>query len=341
MNIQQKVSLQAFNTMAVPSQARYFARALTEQEVRDALGWARKREIPVSILGGGSNCLLPETIAGLVLQPAIRGIEVLEENSRFVWVKAACGENWHRFVQHCLGRKFYGLENLALIPGLVGAAPIQNIGAYGVELQDFVVSLDAIDRVTREKRTFDKAACEFGYRDSIFKNALKNRYVIVSVTFRLLKQPEIRDHYPALKSALSGLRRSVLTPEIVAHTVMEIRRSKLPSPDMIPNVGSFFKNPVVDNSVVTELRDLYPDLVAFPVDAGHQKIAAGWLIEKSGWKGREAFEVRVHDQQALVLTNPKHASSAQVMRLARAIQSNIKARFGIELEQEPQLLEAS
>ncbi|TVZ39471.1 UDP-N-acetylmuramate dehydrogenase [Alteromonadaceae bacterium 2753L.S.0a.02] len=338
MKIEERVNLQPLNTLAAPSKARFYARATNEQELRQALRWAAKHQKPVSVLGGGSNSLLPEEIPGLVVQPALRGITLEEETERHYQICAAAGENWHRFVMFCLAKNYYGLENLASIPGCVGAAPIQNIGAYGVELQDVFVSLRAMHRKTYEVVTFTREQCEFGYRESIFKNRLKDQYVIVSVTFKLFKQAQIKADYPALKAALSGVRRAMITPNIIAHTVSSIRKEKLPDPLLIPNCGSFFKNPVVDTQLIDELKQLYPDLVYFDLGDHKNKIAAGWLIEKSGWKGKEAFEACVHDKQALVLTNPHRKPAKNIVKLAGAIQSSIRQRYGIELEQEPQWL---
>lgn len=338
MRIEERKNLQPLNTLGVPSVARFFARATTEQELRQALRWAQKQQKPVWILGGGSNALLPEKINGLVIQPALRGVSLVEETERHFRVRAACGENWHRFVQWSLAHGYAGLENLTAIPGLVGAAPIQNIGAYGVEQKDYFCSLRALNRSTGEIVEFSLEACEFGYRDSVFKRRLKDQFVIVSVDFKLSKTPLLNLDYPALKDALRGLRRSMMSPQIVAHTVATLRREKLPDPANLPNCGSFFKNPVVAQSVVDELKHLYPDIVAFPLDGGVTKVAAGWLIEKSGWKGREVFDIKVHDQQALVLTNPKKAPAKNVLKLAASIQSSVRQRYGIELELEPQWL---
>jgi len=338
MKLLRNANLQLLNTLASPSVAEFFARAATLDDIREALRWARQKQLPVRILGGGSNCLLAEKISGLVLQPLLRGVECIESDNTFHLVKAASGENWNRLVHHCLAKKYYGLENLALIPGLVGAAPIQNIGAYGVELGDFLHSLEAVDIASGKLHTFTKEACAFTYRNSVFKGTLANRYIITSITMRLFREPHPNLSYPALNDALEGIRRSAITPEIIAHTVSEIRRAKLPSPEDIPNVGSFFKNPIVDLAVIENLKQLYPDLVTYDVDADHKKVPAAWLIEKGGWKGREVFGVKVHDQQALVLTNPNKLPASKVLKLAKAIQSNIKARFDIELEQEPQVL---
>ncbi|SMF31109.1 UDP-N-acetylmuramate dehydrogenase [Alteromonadaceae bacterium Bs31] len=338
MKLLKRVNLQPLNTMAVPSVAEHFVRAGSLDEVKEALLWAKNNVQPLHILGGGSNCLLPENISGLVLQPILRGVKLLESNERHYLVKVAAGENWNRFVHHCLSKGYFGLENLALIPGLVGAAPIQNIGAYGVELCDLFHSLEALEISTGTLRRFEKDECEFAYRHSVFKGRLSKQFIITSVTFRLFKHPELNVTYPALRAALAGIPRKAISPQIVAHTVMEIRRSKLPSPELLPNVGSFFKNPVVDMETIEHMEQLYPDLVSYEVDANHKKIPAGWLIEKAGWKGREEFNVKVHDQQALVIVNPNKMPVTKVLRLAKAIQANIKARFGIDLEQEPQLL---
>lgn len=341
MNVMKAIDLQPLNTLGVPSIADYYTKAGTAEEVCQALAWAKRNHISVYVLGGGSNTLLPDRVEGLVLQPALRAIETVESNADTYVVKAGAGENWHRFVQYCLQKKYYGLENLIAIPGRVGAAPIQNIGAYGVELCDVFEKLEAVDRRSGKIEFFDKAACEFGYRDSIFKNRWKNQFVILNVYFRVNRQANISDEYPSLKKALSGFKRNTVTPELVANAVTEIRRERIPAPEDIPNCGSFFKNPVVARELVESIRLMYPEIVCYDVDATYQKIAAGWLIETAGWKGRSAFDVNVHDQQALVLTNPKKMPMKNVLQLANAIRSNIKTRFGIELEIEPQVLSSN
>ena len=336
MKFQQNVDLQSLNTMAVPSVARYFFIAQTLEDIRLALAFARKEKLSVFVLGGGSNSLLPEKLDGLVIQPLLKGVECIENSAESSWVRAGAGENWHDFVMHCLSAQYYGLENLAYIPGLVGAAPIQNIGAYGVELKDVFHSLEAMDRATGEMQTFNFSDCEFAYRESVFKNRLKDRMIIASVTFRLQRQAACNLSYPALASALER-EADGKNPEKVAEAVIKLRQRKLPDPEYIPNAGSFFKNPVITEAKASALKLAHPKAVIFDVDGSHKKVAAGWLIDAAGWKGREAFQVRVHDQQALVLTNPNRVSRHHILTLADAIRKDIEQRFGITLEREPGL----
>ncbi|WP_045859940.1 UDP-N-acetylmuramate dehydrogenase [Teredinibacter purpureus] len=338
-NILENVDLQPFNTMAVPSRCRFFLTAENVDDIRYALTWAKQKGVSVSILAGGSNCLLPAFVDALVVHPKLLGITLLEDFETSVLVKASAGENWHAFVLYCLNQGFFGLENLALIPGMVGAAPIQNIGAYGVELKDVFETLEALDRDTGELVEFNSAACEFDYRDSVFKHRLENRVVITAVTFRLSRHASVAECYPALEAALAAVGRSKsATPHDVAAAVVAIRQKKLPDPRELPNAGSFFKNPIVSNNVAKRLKQRNPDVVMFDAGEGYKKIAAGWLIEKAGWKGKEQFGVRVHEHQALVITNPNRVERDQILKMADAISSQVLALFGVTLEQEPRLL---
>lgn len=338
MILLQSVDLQPLNTLAVPSRAQFFAKATSPDEIRQALSWARKKNVSAHVLGGGSNTLLPDTVAGLVIQPAVRGVELIENLGDSVVVKAGAGENWHRFVQYCLQKKYYGLENLISIPGLVGAAPIQNIGAYGVELKDVFERLDAIECRTGKTVSFDRSSCEFGYRESIFKGRCKQQYIVTHVYFRLQKEARLTVHYPALKAFLGDISERFLTAELVANAVTELRREKLPLPESMPNCGSFFKNPVVSSDALAHLKLTYPDVVSYDIGGGQHKLAAGWLIEKVGWKGRSSFNAAVHNEQALVLTNPNKMPVKNVLQLAASVKRSVNTYFGVELEIEPQLL---
>jgi UDP-N-acetylmuramate dehydrogenase len=327
--------LQRHNTLGVPAVARYYTLVKDEEALRESLSFAVTHNLPLLILGGGSNIVLRDDFPGLVIHMGLLGKALVAENDEFVWLRVSAGENWHELVEYCLDFHYWGLENLSLIPGSVGAAPIQNIGAYGIELKDVFEELTALDICSGINVTFTGDACEFGYRDSIFKGRLKDRYVITAVTFKLRKQPRLELSYPALRDALSQLPPESITPQEVSRLVCAIRRSKLPDPAEIPNVGSFFKNPVVPLTQYHELQTRYPELVAYPVSENHVKLAAGWLIDKAGWRGHSLGPVAVHAQQALVLTNPGLAKGSHVLALAEKIQASVFEKYGVTLEPEP------
>nr|WP_242521524.1 UDP-N-acetylmuramate dehydrogenase [Motiliproteus sp. SC1-56] len=322
------------NTLHLPARALRFLRADQLDQAREAIELAREQRWPLLVLGGGSNLVLTRDFPGLCLQIALAGISHRPLDGEWVEVSAAAGESWHGFVEHCLMQGWYGLENLALIPGTVGASPIQNIGAYGVEIKDFFHELEAIDRTTGKLRRFTRAQCGFGYRDSVFKRDGRDRYVITQVTFRLRRKPRLNLAYGALAQALSHLESP--GPRDLFNAVVALRRAKLPDPAQLPNVGSFFKNPVVSEGQFSQLKTQYPELVAFPDPKG-VKLAAGWLIEKAGWKGVCDGGVAVHEAQALVLVNRGGARGEDVLRLAGRIQADIQARFGVGLEIEPRV----
>ncbi|KUJ84831.1 UDP-N-acetylmuramate dehydrogenase [Microbulbifer flavimaris] len=333
--IQRNVDLQPFNTMAIRARAAHYARVGNIDELQEALAFARRQRLPILPLGGGSNIVLTGDYPGLVLHIDLRGLTV-EEGVRGALVSAAAGENWHQLVMHTVERKLGGLENLALIPGRVGAAPIQNIGAYGVELRDTFEDLTAVHIASGELHDFSKADCHFAYRDSVFKGDARDQYIITRVRMRLPASWQPRADYPALQQYLQEHQIDVgaLTPARVAEAVIAVRRSKLPAPEDIPNAGSFFKNPLVDESVYQTLKQSYPELVAYP--AGERwKLAAGWLIDQAGWRGHRIDNVGVHDRQALVLVNPGRGTGAEVTHLATEIADDIRAKFGVQLEPEP------
>jgi UDP-N-acetylmuramate dehydrogenase len=329
-------SLQDLNTLGVPAIAGNYVKVESVDEVKQALKLAKDLELPVIVLGGGSNVVLPDMFVGLVIHIAITGTHVVAEDDDHVWLKIGAGENWHSLVEHCLHFHYWGIENLALIPGTVGAAPIQNIGAYGVELESVFSELSTVERQSQIEVTFDRDGCEFGYRDSIFKNKLRNRYVITSITLRLNKHPSLQLHYPALREAIEKKNLERITPEIVANTVCEIRRSKLPDPAQIPNAGSFFKNPIISVQEAQRLRQKFPGLVSFATEDGREKIAAAWLIDQAGWKGKEEYGVGVHKDQALVVINPGNKSGQQIVNFAKKIKDHIQQLFDIELQMEPE-----
>lgn len=338
MQIREEVDLTRLNTLAVPSRAQYFAEITSVEALRNAWQWALERHFPVHILGGGSNVLLPDWLAGLTLQIKLRGCEELARTEDRVWLRFGAGENWHDTVRWCLQQGFYGLENLALIPGTVGAAPIQNIGAYGVEVGTRVDHVAWFDFATCLAVEMTADRCEFAYRDSVFKGALRDRGVITHVTFCLSLVPELTLSYPGLQAQLGNL--DDVTAEQVFNAVCHVRQQKLPDPRVLPNCGSFFKNPVVSLSQQQHLQALYPDLPSYDVaeQPGLKKLAAGWLIDKAGWRGQQHLGVRVHSEQALVLTNPTGQSIKEILALAEAIRSSVEQQFAVTLEQEPQIL---
>lgn len=328
--------LTALNTFGIAARACCFAAPASEAELSALLNTVTARNLPLMVLGGGSNVVFAGDFPGLVLQPALRGIRCLAADAEHVLVEAAAGEKWHDFVLHTLARHWYGLENLALIPGTVGAAPIQNIGAYGVELTDRLHSLTAMEMASGRLREFSHAECRFGYRDSVFKQELRGRYIITRVRFRLLRQPALKTDYGDIRQELAARGIQSPRPADVAAAVMAIRARKLPAPALLGNAGSFFKNPVVPRAQFLALQQTFPDLVAYP-QGEHVKLAAGWLIEQAGWKGRRLGPVGAYEKQALVLVNHGGARGEDVMALARAIQADVQARFGVHLEIEPQV----
>ncbi|HJV01063.1 MAG TPA: UDP-N-acetylmuramate dehydrogenase [Burkholderiaceae bacterium] len=333
--LQHQFPLQSLNTFRIAARAQAYLRVESLDQLRAALADPAVAALPRLVLGGGSNVLLTGDVAGLVLHIALAGREVLDSDADHHYVKAAAGEHWHDFVQWTLAQGMGGLENLSLIPGTVGAAPIQNIGAYGAETKDLFHSLTVFDPATGQTRTMDAAACRFGYRDSVFKHAAGQGLIIVDVTFALPRawQPNLR--YAELAQAVAEQGWAAPTARQVADTVIAIRRRKLPDPAEIGNAGSFFKNPVVDAARCADLLARFPALVHHRQPDGSEKLAAGWLIDQCGWKGRSLGPAGVYAKQALVLVNHGGATGADVVRLAQAIQADVQARYGVRLEPEP------
>lgn len=329
--------LSAYNSFGIRERADRLVEVDGLLGLIEALDEAEANGWPVSILGGGSNIVLTGPVTGLVVCMRSLGRRVLSFASTAVVIEAEAGENWHRLVGWSLDLGLSGLENLSLIPGTTGASPVQNIGAYGVELADVFDSLDAYDRDTRQVLRFDRAACEFAYRDSIFKRHA-GRFVILRVRLRLHRSPQLRVDYAPLNAAwtATGLKRA--DPRVVAELVCNIRRSKLPDPARIGNAGSFFKNPLVNAEQASRLQQQWPDMPRFQQPDGSVKLAAGWLIDQAGWKGFRRGAVGVHAEQALVLVNHGGARGQEVMALAAEIQSDIARSFGVQLEMEPQRL---
>ena len=332
IRIQENVALQPYNTLGVSVNARFFCRVVNLVDLKASLVFAKEKQLAVLILGEGSNTVFTKDYDGLVLLNKLSGIELINETDELANIKVSAGENWHDFVDYCLRMKWYGLENLALIPGLVGAAPIQNIGAYGVEVKDTIQSVTYLALATGVQHTIGKFDCQFAYRDSVFKNELNAKTVITSVDFCLSKTPNSQLAYPALAAKL-GANPS---PRDIFNQVCDVRRAKLPMPKDIPNAGSFFKNPVIDAAQFEVLKVAYPSIIGFDVIGG-VKLAAAWLIEQRGWKHKEIAGVKVHQQQALVVTNPKHKTGNDILLLAKAIQDDIEEAFNVRLEIEPRI----
>lgn len=331
---QEQVSLKPYNTFGIDVKARYFTEAHSDDEAREALVQARQRGLPVQVIGGGSNLLLTRDIDALVLHMASRGRQVLSDDGERVVVEAQAGEPWHPFVQWSLAQGYCGLENLSLIPGTVGAAPMQNVGAYGVEIKDVFAGLTALDRETGELRDFSLQACAFGYRDSLFKRN-PGRWLILRVRFALNRTLQAHLDYGPVRQRLLEQGVEHVTAQAISDAICSIRREKLPDPAELGNAGSFFKNPVVSAGVAESIRSHYPGVVAYPQADGQVKLAAGWLIEQAGWKGFREGDAGVHRLQSLVLVNHGLASGAQLYALAQRIQADILERFGVVLEMEP------
>ena len=329
-----QVSLKPFNSFGIDVRAQLFAEAHNDDDVRAALAYAAVEDVPLLVIGGGSNLLLTQDIPALVLRMASQGIRVLHDDGVQVVVEAEAGEAWHPFVLWTLEQGFCGLENLSLIPGTVGAAPMQNIGAYGVEIKDVFAGLTALDRHTGELRDFSLAECNFAYRDSLFKHET-GRWLIRRVRFALSRASHLKLDYGPVQQRLAGQGITEATPSDVSRAICSIRREKLPDPAELGNAGSFFKNPLVSQALATELQALYPDLVAYPQADGQMKLAAGWLIYKAGWKGFRDGDAGVHALQALVLVNYGGATGHDIANLALRIQQDIAKRFKVELEMEP------
>lgn len=337
--IQSDVDLKPYNTLNVSAKAKLFASVETETELQELLNQSIASDESVFVLGGGSNVLFVDDYDGLVIHVDISGREVVKETSENVWLKIGAGENWHRTVRYCVEKGWGGIENLSLIPGLAGAAPIQNIGAYGVELVDVFESLDAVELKSGEKRIFKKDECQFGYRESIFKNELKGRLVVTSIVLRLSKNPVVNTSYGAVQAKLE--EKGIANPTIrdVSDTIIEIRNSKLPKPEDLGNAGSFFKNPVVPEAIYNKLQRKYPEVPGYPVDDSQVKVPAGWLIEETGWKGKVVGNTGTYKQQALVIVNHGDATGREILQLAESIRESVKEKFGIELVPEVNIID--
>jgi UDP-N-acetylmuramate dehydrogenase len=331
--------LKKYNTFSISAHANSFAIFKSEKELIVQLEEVEKTGSPMLILGGGSNLLFTKDYEGIILKNEIKGIQVLSEDDATVLVKCGAGEIWHEFVQYCVNKGWAGIENLALIPGTVGASPIQNIGAYGAEVKDTIESVECIEIENKSKKRFSTIDCAFGYRESIFKKEAKGKYVITQVVFRLKKQATVNTSYGAIQQVLDEKKLSSPTIRDVSAAVIEIRKSKLPNPAQLGNAGSFFKNPEISQQQFDKLKEQFPDIVSYPgLHPGMIKVPAGWLIERSGWKGKTIGKVGVHRLQALVLVNYGGASGQDVVNLSLEVRKTVKDLFGIDLEPEVNII---
>lgn len=332
--IQQNIPLRQYNTLGIDAIAKLFASFTSTEDLKELI-----ENNPISgkaplILGGGSNMLFKDHVTRLVLKNEIPGLTIVKEDADHVYVKAGAGENWHSFVQFCIKQNWAGVENLSLIPGCVGASPMQNIGAYGVEIKEVFEQLEAFHLRDREVHTFNAHDCAFGYRESVFKGKLRNQYVILNVTYRLNKTPKFNTSYGAIEQELERMGVQQLSIQAVSQAVINIRTSKLPDPAKIGNAGSFFKNPSVAADVYTQLKTEYPHIVGYPNADGTVKLAAGWLIEQSGWKGYRRGDAGVHEKQALVLVNYGQATGQEIYDLSEDVMKSVHSKFGVQLERE-------
>ena len=338
MEIISNFSLKALNTFGIESFAKLFVKVNSIQQINELLDRNEFKNNHHLILGGGSNLLLTKNVDGLVIKNELLGIELINENESSVFVKCAAGVVWHEFVMWCIDKNFGGIENLALIPGCTGASPMQNIGAYGVEIKDTFYELEAIELATGNLKKFTKSDCEFGYRESVFKRQFKNQFIITSVTFQLSKQPNFHIEYGAIKQELDLMNVSELNIKAIAQAVINIRSSKLPNPKEIGNAGSFFKNPEVSEIEFQRLKIEFPNIVAYPLENKNYKLAAGGLIEQSGLKGYRAGDAGVHKLQALVLVNYGSATGNQIFDLSSQVLQTVKQKFGLDLEREVNII---
>lgn len=337
--IQENISLKPYNTFGIDATAKGLASFSTLEQLQEVFELAEKSGFKKQlILGGGSNILLTGDFDGLVLKNEINGIEVVDEDADFVYVKGGAGEVWHHFVLHCLQHEYAGVENLSLIPGNIGASPMQNIGAYGVEIKDVFHQLEAYHVRDKALKIFNAEDCRFGYRESVFKNKYKGQFVILSVTYRLRKKPLFNTSYGAIQQELNNMGVKELSIQAISQAVINIRSSKLPDWKLIGNAGSFFKNPTVDDAVAQKLKETFPKMVSFPFEKGKTKLAAGWLIEQCGWKGYRKGDAGCYDKQALVLVNYGNATGAEIYNISEQIIQSVYEKFGVNLEREVNII---
>lgn len=337
--ILENYSLKQCNTFGMDVNAKHFAVFKSKRKLCDLIRVAKDSHWEILILGGGSNVLFTQDFNGIVLQNKLQGIEVVKKENEWVWVKAAAGENWHQFVLYSIENNFAGIENLSLIPGCVGASPMQNIGAYGVEVKDVFEELEAIEIATGETKIFKGSDCNFGYRESVFKQELKNKFVITSVTLKL-KNLNVTEHYHFkttygdIQTQLAEQQANELSLRAVSNAVIAIRQSKLPDPKDLGNAGSFFKNPVIEQVLFDKIKEQFPLIPSYPATENFVKVPAGWLIEQCGWKGKRVGNTGSHARQALVLVNYGNAKGSEVWQCAKDIQQSVLEKFGISISPE-------
>ncbi|HSW92831.1 MAG TPA: UDP-N-acetylmuramate dehydrogenase [Gammaproteobacteria bacterium] len=338
-SIQENIGLKRFNTFGIDANARYFIAIQSPEELAALLTDTPFRKIPKLVLGDGSNVLFTKNYDGLIIKNAIRGIQTVFENDDHVWLKVGSGENWHDFVMYCIERGYGGVENLSLIPGTVGAAPIQNIGAYGMELCDVFKTAEAMNLLDGSIQTFQQADCRFGYRDSVFKNEYKNQYAILSVVLRLDKKHRFHIEYGNIQETLESMQVKDLSIKAISDAIIHIRQSKLPNPKELGNAGSFFKNPLIPRAHFSELKKHFPDMPSFPSgDVDTIKIPAAWLIEQCGFKGKRFGDAGVHEKQALILVNYNACKGSAILELAERIQQSVHDKFSVQLTPEVNLI---
>ena len=334
MHIEQNVSLKPYNTFGLEATARFFVEIQSTEELKTVLQNPDYQLIDKLFLGGGSNILLTKNYEGLVVKINLKGINKIFEDDAHIHIQAGAGESWHQLVMYCVENQYAGMENLSLIPGTVGAAPMQNIGAYGVEIKDIFEELQALNLKTLEIETFNLADCHFGYRESIFKHEAKGKYVITSVTFKLNKTPIFKISYGDIQKTLQEMNVINLSIKVVSDAVISIRQSKLPDPAEIGNSGSFFKNPEIPKFQYDNLKEYFENIPSYPINENTVKVPAGWLIEQAGWKGFRDGEIGVHARQALVLVNYGNGTGEQIKALSAKIQASVLEKFGISLSTE-------
>jgi len=335
INLKENISLKPFNSFGIEVLAKNFCSINSLNEIKEIIEWNRGKKNKLLILGGGSNLLFTKNYDGLVLHNALRGIELIKEDEDYYYVKAMAGENWHQFVTYCVNRQYQGIENMSLIPGNVGASPMQNIGAYGVEIKDVFDSLEALQISDGSIVTFDNKACAFGYRESVFKHHLRNQFIILSVVFKLRKKPIYNTSYGNIEQELTNMKVQQPTIQSIAEAVIRIRQRKLPDPAKIGNAGSFFKNPIIPTALYEELKKNNQDIPGFAVPLqAYTKVPAAWLIEQAGFKGFRIGDAGCYPLQPLVLVNYGNATGAEIFNLSTQIIEKVQALFGIQLERE-------
>ncbi|MEO7043953.1 MAG: UDP-N-acetylmuramate dehydrogenase [Ferruginibacter sp.] len=348
MNLIQNFSLKKYNSFSIDAKAKYFAPFNSIEQLQENLELIKrqttKEQAATLILGGGSNILFTKDFDGLVLKNEITGIKKVNEDEKYIYVKAGAGVGWHEFVMHCIENNYAGVENLSLIPGNVGASPMQNIGAYGVEIKDIFYSLEAYHLQDNKIVNFTLQDCNFGYRESVFKNKFKDQFAILNVTYRLNKIPVFNTSYGAIEQELEKMQVETISIQAISQAVINIRRSKLPDPAVIGNAGSFFKNPEIQNPSFKILNSKFPNIVGYQLPNGNVKLAAGWMIEQCGpgneisWKGYRKGDAGCHAKQALVLVNYGNASGNEIFELSEAIIKSVKEKFDVLLQREVNII---